>query len=26
LFDFKQTVTNDLFILNPNTGEPEANQ
>jgi phospholipase C len=22
LFDFKQTVANDLFILNPNTGEP----
>jgi len=22
LFDFNQTVTNDLFILNPNTGEP----
>jgi phospholipase C len=22
LFDFQQTVTNDLFILNENTGEP----
>jgi phospholipase C len=22
LFDFNQAVTNDLFILNPNTGEP----
>jgi hypothetical protein len=22
LFDFHQTVTNDLYILNENTGEP----
>ena len=22
LFDFHQAVTNDLYILNPNTGEP----
>jgi phospholipase C len=26
LFDFGQTVTDDLFLLNPYTGEPEANQ
>jgi phospholipase C len=22
LFDFQQNVTNDLFLLDPNTGEP----
>jgi phospholipase C len=26
LFDFKQTITNDLYILNPNTGEPVKGQ
>ena len=26
LFDFKQTITNDLYLLNPNTGEPEKGQ
>jgi phospholipase C len=26
LFDFKQTISNDLYILNENTGEPVKTQ